>query len=125
MKSSRINNNKVRSVLRCVVLMSLMLWVPILLSGCAILYPTENPETKREFYIPEPSPPPDFIRKGYNLDPFYQQWIDVEGLPVVASANVSPYALKEAAWLIRQNLAVFRAENKTGRAFLSANAQSQ
>ncbi len=104
MKSSRINHNKVRSVLRHVVLMPLMLWVAILLSGCAILYPTQNPETKRDFDIPEPSPPPDFVRKGYNLDPFYQQWIDVEGLPVLASANVSPYALKEAAWLIRQML---------------------
>ena len=30
------------------------------------------------------------------------QWVDVEGLPVVASAKVNPYAVKEAAWLIRQ-----------------------
>ena len=102
MKSSRITNNKVRSVLRCVVLMSLMLWVPILLSGCAILYPTENPETKQESYIPKPVPPPIAVRNTFKLDTFYQQWIDVDRLPVVASAKVNPYALQEAAWLIRQ-----------------------
>lgn len=82
--------------------MSLMLWVTILLTGCAILYPIQNPETKQEFYIPEPVPPPATVRKTFNLDPFYRQWIDVEGLPVVASAKVNSYALQEAAWLIRQ-----------------------
>jgi len=42
------------------------------------------------------------VRNAFELDPFYQQWIDVEGMPVVASARVSPYAVKEAAWLIRR-----------------------
>ena len=51
---------------------------------------------------PEPMPPPDAVRETFNLDPFYEQWIDVEGLPVVASDKVDPYAVKEAAWLIRQ-----------------------
>ena len=52
--------------------------------------------------ISEPVPPPAAVRETFNLDPFYEQWIDVEGLPVVASAKVSPYAVKEAVWLIRQ-----------------------
>ena len=52
--------------------------------------------------IPEPVPPPFAVREAFELDPFYQQWIDVEGLPVVASAKVNPYAVKEAAWQIRQ-----------------------
>ena len=52
--------------------------------------------------IPEPVFPPVTVRKTFNLDPFYEQWIDVEGLPVVASAKVNPYAVKEAAYLIRQ-----------------------
>ena len=52
--------------------------------------------------ISEPVPPPFAVRDAFELDPFYQQWIDVEGFPVLASAKVSPYALKEAAWLIRQ-----------------------
>ena len=52
--------------------------------------------------IPEPVLPPTTVRETFNLDPFYEQWVDVEGLPVVASAKVNPYAVKEAAWLIRQ-----------------------
>ena len=50
--------------------------------------------------IPEPVPPPKEVRVFFELDPFYEQWIDVGGLPVLASAKVNPYALKEAAWLI-------------------------
>lgn len=50
--------------------------------------------------IPEPAPLPAVVRDYFELDPFYQQWIDVEGFPVIASAQVNPYALKEAAWLI-------------------------
>ena len=46
--------------------------------------------------------PPFAVREAFGLSPFYQQWIDVEGLPVVASSKVNPYALKEAAWLIQQ-----------------------
>ena len=56
----------------------------------------------RDVNISEPAPPPATVRKTFNLDPFYEQWIDVEGLPIVASAKVNPYAVKEAAWLIRQ-----------------------
>ena len=52
--------------------------------------------------IPEPAPPPAAVRDFFELDPFYQQWINVEGFPVVASEKVNPYALKEAAWLIWQ-----------------------
>ena len=52
--------------------------------------------------IPDPIPPPRSVRDTFELDPFYQQWIDVGGFPVVASEKVNPYALKEAAWLIWQ-----------------------
>ena len=50
--------------------------------------------------IPEPVPPPPIVRDFFGLDPFYEQWIDVGGLPVITSAKVNPYAVKEAAWLI-------------------------
>ena len=50
--------------------------------------------------IPEPALPPPIVRDFFGLDPFYEQWIDVGGLPVIASAKVNPYAVKEAAWLI-------------------------
>ena len=58
--------------------------------------------TAQSVNILKPIPPPTTVRETFNLDPFYEQWIDVEGLPVVASAKVNPYAVKEAAWLIRQ-----------------------
>ena len=50
--------------------------------------------------IPEPVPPPKEVRDFFELDPFYQQWINIEGFAVVSSERVNPYALKEAAWLI-------------------------
>ena len=50
--------------------------------------------------IPEPMPPPKEVRDFFDLDPYYQQWINVRGFPVLTSAEVSPYAVKEAAWQI-------------------------
>ncbi len=50
--------------------------------------------------IPDPVPPPQEVRDFFDLDPYYQQWINVRGFPVLASAEVSPYTLKEAAWQI-------------------------
>ncbi len=52
--------------------------------------------------IPEPVPPPPAVRDFFDLDPFYQQWINAAGFPVLASADVNPYALKETAWVIWQ-----------------------
>ena len=63
---------------------------------------TQLTATAQSINIREPVPPPATVRETFNLDPFYEQWIDVEGLPVVASAKVNPYAVKEAAYLIRQ-----------------------
>ena len=50
--------------------------------------------------IPEPVPPPKEVRDFFDIDPYYQQWINVRGFPVLASAEVSPYAVKEVAWII-------------------------
>ena len=50
--------------------------------------------------IPEPVPPPAAVRDFFELDPYYQQWINVRGYPVLASAEVSPYTVKEVAWTI-------------------------
>ena len=52
--------------------------------------------------IREPVPPPANVRRAFDLDSFYQQWIDVRGFPVLASVQVSPYAVKEAAYLIHR-----------------------
>jgi len=51
--------------------------------------------------------------QGYRFDPqgrdgvpaFYTQAVSANGFPVVASAKVNPYALKEAAFLVNQMLA--------------------
>ena len=61
-----------------------------------------RPDKNQTINIPEPVPLPLTVRDAFELDSLYQQWIDVEGFPVVASEKVNPYALKEAAWLIRQ-----------------------
>ena len=51
--------------------------------------------------------------QGFRFDPkgrdgvpsFYTQSVSANGFPIVASANVNPYALKEAAFLVNQMLA--------------------
>ena len=55
-----------------------------------------------QVHIPEPVPPPPAIRATFDLSPFYQQWIGVDGFPILASTKVSSYAVKEVAWLIHQ-----------------------
>jgi len=65
----------------------------------AVRITVSGQEATEDFLIREPS---QAVRETFGLTSFYQQWIDVEGFPVVASEEVSPYAVKEAAWLIRQ-----------------------
>ncbi|MXZ01795.1 hypothetical protein F4Y93_14560 [Candidatus Poribacteria bacterium] len=68
----------------------------------ALFFSLLLPIQAQELNIPEPVPPPAAVREAFDLDPFYQQWIDVKGFPVLASAKVSPYAVKEAAYLIHK-----------------------
>ncbi len=51
---------------------------------------------------PKVTAPPAKVRTALGLDGFYQKYVDVGGFSVVASKNVSDYALLEAAYLIRQ-----------------------
>ena len=97
MQTPQIHNSNANNVLFRLTSICMLLCLTVFFTSCAILHSVQPGKTTQDINIPEPSPPPDFVRKGYNLDPFYQQWIDVEGFPVLASANVSPYALKEAA----------------------------
>ena len=71
----------------------LLFMFPLLLWGSYVA-------TAQTTSIPEPMPLPRDVRAAFNLDSHYQQWIDVGGLPVIASSKVNPYAVKEAAWLI-------------------------
>ncbi|MFM7741197.1 MAG: hypothetical protein ACKO9H_17510, partial [Planctomycetota bacterium] len=45
------------------------------------------------------APPADL-----KLDPFYTKYISASGYPIVASAQVNDYALREAAWLVDRML---------------------
>ena len=50
------------------------------------------------------APVPDAIRRDFKLSPFYQKYVDVGGLPVAGSTNVSDFALREAAWIVGRML---------------------
>jgi cyclophilin family peptidyl-prolyl cis-trans isomerase len=47
-------------------------------------------------------PVPETVRTAWKLDPFYQKYIEVGGLPIVSSTNTADYALFEAAYILRQ-----------------------
>ena len=79
-----------------------MFYLTVIFTVYILFFSIQLAATVQSVNISEPIPPPATVRKAFNLDAFYEQWIDVEGLPVVASAKVDPYAVKEAAWLIRQ-----------------------
>ena len=49
---------------------------------------------------------PDSLRQSLNLAPFYQKYLDAGGLPVLGSTNVSDYAMREAAWILRHMLSL-------------------
>ena len=79
-----------------------MLCLTAILAIYVLFFSIQLTATAQSVSILEPVHPPTAVRKTFDLGPFYEQWIDVEGLPVVASAKVNPYAVKEAAYLVRQ-----------------------
>jgi cyclophilin family peptidyl-prolyl cis-trans isomerase len=52
----------------------------------------------------EVGPVPESLRTGRQLEPFYQKHISIQGFPILGSANVSDYALREAAWILQHML---------------------
>jgi hypothetical protein len=50
-------------------------------------------------------PPPEYIIARFGLQPFYKQYIDAGGLPVLGSDKPSAEALREAAWIVSNMLA--------------------
>jgi cyclophilin family peptidyl-prolyl cis-trans isomerase len=50
------------------------------------------------------APVPNAVRQQFKLAGFYQKYLDLEGLPIVGSSNVSDYALLEAKWIVRHML---------------------
>ena len=79
-----------------------MLDLTVIFVVCIIFFSIQPTAIAKNVSIPEPLPPPTAVRETFHLDPFYKQWLDVAGLPIVASAKVNPYAVREAAWLIQQ-----------------------
>lgn len=53
---------------------------------------------------PVPGPVPDGVRERLGLDPFYEKLVEVGGFPIVGSARVSDFALREAAWIVARML---------------------
>ena len=83
-------------------IVTLLLFSPLFLPiGIASDLPFENVPFDVT-NIPEPVPPPEAVRDYFNLSSFWQQWINIEGFPILGSAKVSPYAVKETAWLLGQ-----------------------
>ncbi len=72
----------------------IMALVPLLLSGTLNAAPP----------VPGVTPVPEAVRTSWQLDDFYQKHVDVGGFPVISSAEVSDYALREAAYLIEKML---------------------
>jgi hypothetical protein len=50
-------------------------------------------------------PPPAATQKAFALSPFYQKFLDANGLPIVSSRRVPDAALREAAWIVDRMLA--------------------
>ena len=67
------------------------------LTGCFLLLATTCARAQ-DFQVT--APPSDL-----KLDPFYQKYISANGYPIVSSARVDDYALKEAAFLVNLMLA--------------------
>lgn len=70
---------------------------------------------------------PESVRTEFELDAFYQKHLNVGGLPVVGSKNVSDAAIREAAWIVdkmlglRPDILKAMAENKTRFAIMAYN----
>ncbi len=65
----------------------------------------QTPTTSSDNSTRRVEPVPPALREKFELDPFYQKYVDAGGLPILSSAKVSPAGLLEAAYLIDQMLA--------------------
>ncbi len=54
--------------------------------------------------LDEVTPLPDSLRAKFDLAPFYQKVLQIDGLPILGSSKVSDAALREAAWIVRKML---------------------
>ncbi len=54
--------------------------------------------------VPSVTPVPDQLKQKLDLDPVYKKYVSAKGFPVLASEDVSDFALREAAYLISNML---------------------
>lgn len=73
---------------------SLVFFCCIILSATATIF-AQGP-------VPQVGSVPPEIRKRFQLDEFYQKHLDVGGLPIVGSNQVSDEAIREAAWIVNK-----------------------
>ena len=76
------------------------LLIPLLALTWSALFAAKDKESP----LPQVSPPPPALVKDFELDPFYQKVLLVEGFPIVASKKVPDAALQEAAVVIQHML---------------------
>ncbi len=69
------------------------------ISACCFFPPRSGVAAEAD--LAEPSGPETLLK---TLDPFYKQHVVADGLLIVGSEKVSPYALREVAYLARQML---------------------
>jgi hypothetical protein len=72
----------------------------LLIASVSISADSADPRLSTEQEWSVTAPPEEL-----NLDPFYRKYISANGYPIVGSARVSDYALKEAAYLVNMMLA--------------------
>ena len=65
----------------------------------AAWFPAAGAEPTRA--VPPVGPVPPAMRSTWKLSDFYEKAIDLDGLPIVGSKNVSDAAVAEAAWIVR------------------------
>jgi cyclophilin family peptidyl-prolyl cis-trans isomerase len=77
-------------------------WVWVFVSGaCGFASAQESTPTNA---VPKVAAVPGSLRDSLKLAPFYQKYLDADGLPVLGSTNVSDYAMLEARWILRHML---------------------
>src|SRR5437870_4535114 len=93
-----------RPTIACVVCLALFLFAQTAASRALCAACTRVPSRSNSSEPVAIGPPSDAIVREWNISPFYRKWLDADGLPILSSAKVSDFALREARYLIDQML---------------------
>ncbi len=95
--------------------------------GCCVLSLSTGTSGIAQDPVLHVRPVPSEVRRQFQLDEFYQKFLDVQGLPVVGSKQVSDASIREAAWIVnklighRPDILEAMATNKTRLAVMAFN----